>query len=226
VTSAEPPPPQGPPPEEKAEAVRAYLVAVRGGAPFLSAADGRLLVKWIEQGISVARILAAVDEVAEKRRKKMTRGRLTLTACRRSIEGRKTKDAEYIASNQAAPNSVTVDFSAYIDALQCMVVTAPLAGAQSTLIEHMTALSNTADPERAATEAVSACRAFQETAWHTAQAEHQALRSEALQELAALRNVLSPEALEAAIDEVARDLVRRRFPLVSAREVWDRVSTT
>ena len=77
--------------EEKAEEVRAYLVAVRGGAPFLSAADGRLLVRWLEQGFSVARILAGVDEIAEKRRKKMTRGRLTLTACRRSIEGRTTK---------------------------------------------------------------------------------------------------------------------------------------
>ena len=51
-----------------AEEVRAYVVAARGGAPFLSAADGRLLVRWLESGISVARILAAVDEVAEKRR--------------------------------------------------------------------------------------------------------------------------------------------------------------
>ena len=53
--------------QNKAEEVRAYLVAIRGGAPFLSAADGRLLVRWLEQGISVARILAAVDETAEKR---------------------------------------------------------------------------------------------------------------------------------------------------------------
>ena len=73
----------------QAEEVRAYVVAVRGGAPFLSAADGRLLVGWLEGGVSVARILAAVDEVAEKRRKKRTRGRLSLTACRRSIEGKK-----------------------------------------------------------------------------------------------------------------------------------------
>ena len=64
-----------------AEEVRAYVVATRGGAPFLSAADGRLLVGWLESGISVARILAAVDEVAEKRRKKRSRGRLTLSAC-------------------------------------------------------------------------------------------------------------------------------------------------
>ena len=41
--------------EANAEEVRAYLVAVRGGAPFLSAADGRLLIHWLEQGFSVAR---------------------------------------------------------------------------------------------------------------------------------------------------------------------------
>jgi len=226
VTIAEPPHSPGPSPAEKAEAVRAYLVAVRGGAPFLSAADGRLLVRWIEQGISVARILAAVDEVAEKRRKKMTRGRLTLTACRRSIEGRKKKSVEQSDSNEGKSNAPTVDFSPYIDALQGMVVTSRLTAAHTRLIADMTALSNTADPERAATEAVSACRAFQETAWRSSQSEHQDLRAQALEELAALRTVLSTEALEAAIDEVARDIVRRRFPLVSAREVWDRVSTT
>jgi len=73
----------------QAEEVRTYVVSVRGGAPFLSAADGRLLVMWLEDGITVARILAAVDQVAEKRRKKRTRGRLSLSACRRVVEGKK-----------------------------------------------------------------------------------------------------------------------------------------
>ncbi len=225
MTIAEPPHSKETSPEEKAEAVRAYLVAVRGGAPFLSAADGRLLVKWIEQGISVARILAAVDEVAEKRRKKMTRGRLTLTACRRSIEGRsRTSDAP-ITPLQTSENSQTVDFSDYIGALQSMEVSPELNAARTTLVEQIQTLSNTADPERAATQAVAACRSFQETAWQKAQAEHGVLRAQALDELAALQNVLNPGALEAAIEEVARDIVRRRFPLVSAREVWDRVSS-
>jgi len=225
VTIAQPPHSTGTSPEEKAEAVRAYLVAVRGGAPFLSAADGRLLVKWIEQGISVARILAAVDEVAEKRRKKMTRGRLTLTACRRSIEGKKKTDPIQTPPEHNAPPNQSIDFSDYIVALKNMAVPETLETARLGLIGAIAALSKKADPERAATEAVSACRAFQETAWATAQAEHGALRKQALDELSALTGVLSPEALESAVEEVARDIVRRRFPLVSAREVWDRVST-
>ena len=224
MTIAEPPHPPGHSPEEKAEAVRAYLVAVRGGAPFLSAADGRLLVKWIEQGISVARILAAVDEVAEKRRKKMTRGRLTLSACRRSVEGKSKRATKELQPTQSASMPLT-DFSPYIAALENMVVPTPLEQSKTTLIESISALSNTVDSEHAATGAVSACRAFQETAWGQAQAEHEALRLQALEELSALQSVLSPEALESAVEEVARDIVRRRFPLVSAREVWDRVST-
>ena len=94
--------------EEKAEEVRAYLVAVRGGAPFLSAADGRLLLEWLEQGFSVARILAGVDDVAEKRRKKMTRGRLTLSACRRTVEGRKHEPK---TQNTESSSVEKIDFS-------------------------------------------------------------------------------------------------------------------
>ena len=156
----------------------------------------------------------------------MTRGRLTLTSCRRSIEGRKKKVLPVTDPNNPATPNTTVDFSDYIDSLQSMEIAGQLRGAHATLIQRLTALSNNADPERTATEAVSACRTFQEAAWNTAQAEHQTLRTQALEELAALQNVLSTEAPEAAIEEVARDIVRRRYPLVSAREVWDRVSTT
>ena len=207
--------------EEKAEEVRAYLVAVRGGAPFLSAADGRLLVRWLEQGISVARILASVDEMAEKRRKKMTRGRLTLTACRRSIEGRTPPKTSEVALSNPHP---TIDFSDFIRELDHMIVPETLKRARTTLIQELSKLHRSTDPEHAATAAVAACRRFHEDAWMAADTEHSALRSQALESLAALKNVLNPNALEAAVDEVARDLVRRRYPLVSARSVWDRVS--
>ncbi len=210
--------------EANAEEVRAYLVAVRGGAPFLSAADGRLLIQWLEQGFSVARILAGVDETAEKRRKKMTRGRLTLSACRRNIEGRKQQIQP--AKTPLADNSQSrcIDFSAFLIALGSMEIPTRLKAAHDQLMKTIEEMNGTMNPERAATDAVSACRAFHEAAWLDAQQEHTALREQALSELSALQNVLSPNALEAAIDEVAHDIVRRRYPLVSAREVWDRIS--
>ena len=207
--------------EEKAEEVRAYLVAVRGGAPFLSAADGRLLVRWLEQGISVARILASVDEVAEKRRKKMTRGRLTLTACRRSVEGRRPSKPTPLATNEPKP---TINFSEFVHELEAMTVPPNLYKTRLALIEELKSLGGSHDPEYAATTAVAACRRFQERAWLAAEEEHTELRTQARDSLAALKNVLNPAAFEAAVDEVARDLVRRRYPLVSARSVWDRVS--
>ena len=208
--------------QTKAEEVRAYLVAIRGGAPFLSSADGRLLVRWLEQGISVARILAAVDETAEKRRKKRTRSRLSLTACRRSIE-KKTKILQTKAPS-AKTSSENIQMLKYAEELNTMSVPDNLLRAQATLVRQIQNLDGTQDPEEAASEAVSACRYFHEAAWLACSDEHAALREEALVELAALKNILNPDALAAAVDEVAHDIVRRRTPLVSAKVVWDRVS--
>ena len=99
-----------------------------------------------------------------------------------------------------------------------------LLSAQATLVKQIQNLDGTQDPEEAASEAVSACRYFHEAAWLACSDEHHALREEALVELAALKNILNPDALAAAVDEVAHDIVRRRTPLVSAKVVWDRVS--
>ena len=209
--------------EQNAEEVRAYLVAVRGGAPFLSAADGRLLVQWLQQGFSVARILAGVDETAEKRRKKMTRGRLTLTACRRSIEGRKREIQPDENANPDKSSATGVDFSEFLADLQKMPISDPLKPAHSELLTAIKMLSGSSDPESVATAAVAACRRFHVAAWSCAEDEHDVLRTQALVELSALKNVLSPNALEAAIEEISHDIVRRRYPLVSAKEVWDRM---
>ena len=46
---------------EEAEEVRAYLVNLRGGAPFLSGADSQLLDGWLTDGVPVAVIMASMD---------------------------------------------------------------------------------------------------------------------------------------------------------------------
>jgi len=204
---------------EMAEEVRAYVVAARGGAPFLSAADGRLLVRWLESGISVARILAAVDEVAEKRRKKRSRGRLSLSACKRSIEGK-------AAHNKAIAPVPTASLSAYAAELGSMSVEPSLEDQRQRLVARITEIDESLGPEHLAKEAVAAVRRFQEAAWTHAQGQIDTLRAEATAELSALKSVLSAEAMAAAIDEVCRDIVRRQTPLVSASAVWDRVSTS
>lgn len=203
---------------DKAEEVRAYIVAVRGGAPFLSAADGRLLVAWLEQGIPVGRILAAIDEISEKRRAKRSRRRLTLTACKRSIE--KTPTARPLSEPNTAPVTVTLrDFAAELSGLD---VPPELQGERDKLVARIGSLKGS--PERVATDAIAACRTFQEAAWGAAHANLAPIRAQAEAELSALRSVLKPDQFEAYIDEVARDIVKRRTPLVSAKAVWDRVS--
>jgi len=221
MTLTEPTRPNAPDIASQAEEVRAYVVAARGGAPFLSAADGRLLVRWLEGGISVARILAAVDEVAEKRRKKRTRGRLTLSACKRIIEGKKNSSAP-----TSAVDSVENDqLEGLIEAIQNMPVDATLETERNHLVRRLRTAMLTDDPERMAMDAIAAVRFFHEAAWAMNTHRHDEVRKQARQELESLSGVLSDDALQAAIEEVARDIIRREHPMVSAAAVWDRVSS-
>ena len=203
--------------EVRAEQVRAYVVALRGGAPFLSAADGRLLVTWLERGISVAAILSALDTVAEKRRKKQTRSRQSLTACRRLIEKQEKNP------RPPTPSGPIVSLSDFAKEVDQMEIPPCLESARSGLVKDLRSIGSHG-PEQVAQEGIVACRAFHEAAWLAMEGEHATLRGQALEELAALEGVLNAAALAAAVEEVARDLVRRRTPLVSAKVVWDRVS--
>ena len=65
--------------------MRAHLVGIRGGAPFLSPSDGVLLDDWLDQGVSVSVILCAIERCAESRRKRASRLPITLTAARRHL---------------------------------------------------------------------------------------------------------------------------------------------
>jgi len=204
----------------QAEEVRAYVVATRGGAPFLSAADGRLLVRWLESGISVAQILAAIDKVAIKRRKKRARGRLSLVSCRRIVEGKKNQPAPKQTSE---PRSIEA-FEAYAQALSTISVPNQLEPERERLVVRIQAAMQSSDPEQIAMDALAAVRTFHENAWEQAAPRHAEIRHQARQELESLRAVLSDDAFETAVEEVSRDIIRREFPLVSATAVWDRLS--
>ena len=78
---------------QQAGEIRDYLVEVRGGAPFLSAADAQLLLDWLEQEIPIALIYAAIDRVSARRRKKRVRSRMTLKACKGEVNTALKKQA-------------------------------------------------------------------------------------------------------------------------------------
>jgi len=204
--------------EADAEVVRAYLVQLRGGAPFLSGADGRLLVRWLEAGVPVAHILYALDKAAERRRKRRQRGkparsRLTLSACRSAIEKQ--------AASPAPPAGA--DIGPWLSELRAMSVDVQLHEAKEILVASVARISSGA-PEPMARQAIEACRAFQAATWIAAEAEADSLKAGAKAQLSALEDILDQAAFTAAVEEVARDTVHARFPLVSAKVVWDRLT--
>lgn len=204
--------------EADSEDVRAYLVGIRGGAPFLSAADGRLLIRWLDGGISSVAIMAAIDRVAEGRRKrrgkgKPARGRLTLAACRKQVE----KSPSNRVSTPVVPANVLARWRVKVAKLK---VSPEISPALLTLVAQVTALPS-GDLDTIAKAATQACRDFHDATWTAVKCEHAALQAAATEELAALASILDEAAFAGAVEAVARDQVRARFPLVSAQAVWD-----
>ena len=72
--------------QDSAEQIRAYLVGIRGGAPFLSGADCQLLVNWLDDEVPVPAILSAIDRVSLRRRAKRVKTRLTLNSCKGELK--------------------------------------------------------------------------------------------------------------------------------------------
>ena len=113
---------------------------------------------------------------------------------------------------------------AYVQELLEMHIPSQLTKERDILARRIQAAMQSEDNEQISLDAIAAIRIFHETAWNLSATKHAALRAEARVELAALQAVLSTDAFEAAVEEVARDIIRRAYPLVSATAVWDRLS--
>jgi hypothetical protein len=196
----------------RAEEVRAYLVALRGGAPFLSGPDGRVLVAWLEAGISTAAITAAIDCVAERRRRKRVKSRLTLWACRGELDRIRVADAPRGGGGLAG----------WIVALETAEFDAASTDARTELVRTLDELDGEADEARA-DRAIAAVRRFHESVWQALGEGRAAVEDDARRELGALLDGMEEPKARAAIEEVARDLVRARYPLVAAKVAWDRL---
>ncbi len=192
----------------RAEEVRAWLVQLRGGAPFLSAADGKLLVDWLDAGIPVPTILHGIEVVAERRRAKRTRAPLSLQSCRATVER--------LCRNGSAWR-VPVDLSRALapppsDEPEDALVRAALA--------ELAAVTD-GEPEARARQACGILRRFHERAWDQLGEQRQVLLSEAAEDLGALRELLGADGFARACEEHARDRVRARYPTLSATRLWE-----
>jgi len=190
-----------------AEEVRAWLVQLRGGAPFLSAADGKLLADWLEARIPVLTILHGIEVVAERRRAKRTRTPFTLVSCRGTVEK---------LSKRAAAWRVPTDLRSAL---------APAPGGPGAdprvdgVLVQLAALEGEA-PERAR-QACALLRAFHADVWDALGDERAALLTDAEADLVDLAPLLGEEGFARACEEHARDRVRARYPTLSATRVWE-----
>jgi len=187
--------------QDAAEQVRAHLVMVRGGAPFLSPIDSKLLVEWLDSSVPVDVILTAIEEVASRRSKSRLKSPLSLRAVKGVVKKGLKKSAK--------PADTT--------ALRRLVLR--LESAQDSLLQALaTDFSALEDENLDGTALLAAvlelARGFHERAWE--HSDQQGLKAQAEKELEDLRDMLSEERYKSAIEEVARDNLRKRYKLLSA----------
>jgi len=204
----------------QAEDVRCYLVELRGGAPFLSGADTDLLHGWLNDGIPVALILASIERVAARRRKRRIRSRMSLTSCRREL--RKLvglRDKEVVCGDGLTRLAGEISSS---------ITDSRLLPARDVLVNKLISIdaNREEDSETRARKGSAACRCFHQQMWAAISSDHKELLAAAEIELTALKNLLDDTEWSACVLQVARDYVRSQYPLVSAQEVWERIHSS
>ncbi len=195
---------------EAVDQVSEHLCALRGGGAFLSSVDGLLLVDWLQAGIPTAVISVALERVAERRRRRRVKAPLALRSCKAEV---KRLWARGLPTGAAAPAPPSAPDSEGAD---------PLFLLQQQALSRLDALP-AGQPELRAERAMAIVRGFHLQAWELAKDQHEALREQAAVDLQDLREGFEPGQWQAALDEVARDLLRQRYPRLSAVAVWDRL---
>ena len=208
--------------QEKAEKIRTYLILARGGAPFLSGADCNILVKWLDENISIAAITTAIDRVAARRRAKRVRSRMSLNVCKgelKKILGHKTK------TPKALKKIKNIGLDGLAKRFNAMDVPPRLFSLKSQLIQTMTQLAEKqCTAEELANQAIQACCDFHEQAWQLSEHLHEGLQEQAETELLSLRNLLGEQHWREMVEEVMRDKLRSQFPLISAQSIWNAIN--
>lgn len=200
-----------------AEEVRAYLVSTRGGAPFLSAADGRLLVSWLDEGVPVAAVLAAIERVARRRVGRRLRTRMTLSSCKSEVKKLvgtpSTPNFERSTGATAAPSA---SLAAEIQRLEAVEVPAALVHVRAKLVAELRGL----DLDAGAPAVLACVRRFHERVWDATAPEHAALQAAARSELSSLEGVVSAKVFADLIDEHVRQGIRARVAEFTMERVW------
>jgi hypothetical protein len=188
-----------------AEEIRAHLVSLRGKALFLSPVDGRLLLEWLEGGVSVSFILMTLEDASARRRQKKVKSPLKLSVIKAKVQ----------KALEAPPETPEGSIAPLVERLRASAD--PLERAAG---DRLAALRGEGEP--LLREALAVSRDFIDAAWD--RADKVALRAEADALLEALKETMGERQYEVILEETARDLLRRRHPLLSASTIWDTLS--
>lgn len=201
---AEPPEDGDSPLSADAAQVVGHLVALRGGAPFLSSLDSRTLYLWLSAGVPVTMILRALEDAAERRQKRRVKAPLSLQAAKVSLKALRAAPPAPPPPPEAW-SSLLGELAAHSDPLYAEAA------------RRLAALQGEGDA--LARQAIEVCRALWVDAWE--QADPSACRAQAILELGEHLSGLDEPERERVIEEVARAVHRRAWPLLSAGKIWD-----
>lgn len=199
--------------QRDAEEVRAHLVCLRGGAPFLSSNDGLLLEDWFDRGVSVAAILSALERCADARRKKASRLPLTLSAAKRHL-GKPGVAVQRVVRDRREGHAL----APLVERVQGLDGAGVLE-----LAEGLLAV-DTDDAERALRAALALVRRFVHVRWEALAAEERQRRVRGYLELLELDPDEPASAGYATALGLARDGLRRDWPWLNAATISELLS--
>ncbi len=181
---------------DAAEEVRAWLVTARGGAPFLSASDGRKLADWLEGGVGVRDLLRAIDETSAHRRAKRLRQAFGLHAIEPALRRvQRGPPAARVTRTTATPPP---DGLPWPDS-------APL-------VAELQAFASQSGDAAAVLHLSRRIREFFDATWVSLASAHAVLLADALEELGDVAEQLDADTRDALCEEYARERVRARYP--------------
>ena len=202
---------------QAAEEVRAHLVAVRGGAPFLSPADAELLLRWLDAGVAVSSILLAIERAAESRRKR--RSRLPLTLKKAAAHLGKSSTGPKPTRSPGQTTSSTRPHPAGSHPFSPVAAEARSRGAADLALTLETLA--TIDLENTVRSAAHAIRDFLGQRWEQQSADERSQRVQRCREmLIDLDLGFSDEDLDVAADELAHDEHRQEWKFLDTAHLW------
>ena len=212
-----------------AEAVRAYLVSVRCGSPFLSGADAALLHDWLTAGLRIGVVVRAIDRVSTRRLAQRTRAPLSLASCRAEVRKLAANPGRWASSARAegragrrlttlheATEGECADHGS-LDTPASSVDGPESARLYAAALRQVEALTES-DPETRCEQAVAIGRSFFDALWD--QADRAALLAEVSAEMEDLRELCAPSEWDAVCEAAARDRLRRRYPRLTATAIY------